>query len=57
MPDASPLDSKPSARFRRYSRKRKRLYYSDIAEKLRLDFSTVIRACEVLKKKGLIQGR
>jgi dCTP deaminase len=37
-------------------RKRKRLFYSDIAEALRLDFATVVRACEHLQRKGLIEG-
>lgn len=37
-------------------RARKRLFYSDIAEALQLDFSTVIRACENLRRRGLIKG-
>ncbi len=37
-------------------KKEKRLYYSDIAEKLRLDFATVIEACEELVRQGLIEG-
>lgn len=37
-------------------RARKRLFYSDIAEALQLDFSTVIRACENLRRRGLIEG-
>jgi len=37
-------------------RKRKRLFYSDIAEALRLDFATVISACDELQRKGLIEG-
>lgn len=36
--------------------KRKRLFYSDIAEELRLDIATVITACEELTRKGLIKG-
>lgn len=37
-------------------RKRKRLFYSDIAEALRLDFATVMSVCEELERKGLIEG-
>ena len=37
-------------------RQKKRLFYSDIAEALRLDFATVIKACEELKRQGLIEG-
>ncbi|ALA60177.1 dCTP deaminase domain-containing protein [Nitrospira moscoviensis] len=37
-------------------RTRGRLYYSDIAEALRLDFSTVIQACEALERQGFIEG-
>ena|SRR3984957_13496885 len=37
-------------------RENKRLYYSDIAERLNLDFSTVIRICDELEKQGLIEG-
>ena len=37
-------------------RERGRLYYSDIAEALNLDFATVIRACNELEKQGLIEG-
>lgn len=32
-----------------------RLYYSDIAEALHLDFATVIAACEELERQGLIE--
>jgi dCTP deaminase len=37
-------------------KKSKRLFYSDIAELLELDLRTVIQACELLEKKGLIEG-
>lgn len=37
-------------------RENKRLYYSDIAEKLNLDFGTVIRICDELERRGLIDG-
>jgi dCTP deaminase len=37
-------------------KKRKRLFYSDIADTLRLDFATVINACQDLERKGLIEG-
>jgi hypothetical protein len=37
-------------------RKKKKLYYSDIAEELSLDLRTVIKACELLLKRGLIEG-
>lgn len=36
-------------------RKKKKLYYSDIAEELSLDLRTVIKACELLVKCGLIE--
>lgn|GEM_PF-710348 len=32
------------------------LYYSDIADTLQLDYSTVIRACEQLQKEGIIES-
>jgi DNA-binding IclR family transcriptional regulator len=35
---------------------RKRRYYSVIAETLRLDFATVIAACDELARRGLIEG-
>lgn len=35
--------------------KNKNLYYSDIAEKLNLDYSLVVEACEKLIKNGLIE--
>jgi dCTP deaminase len=37
-------------------RKKKKLYYSDIAEQLSIDLRTVIKACELLTKRGLIEG-
>jgi DNA-binding MarR family transcriptional regulator len=37
-------------------RKKKKLYYSDIAEQLSIDLRLVIRACELLEKRGLIEG-
>jgi len=37
-------------------KKRKRLFYSDLVEALRLDFATVVRACNELQRKGLIEG-
>jgi dCTP deaminase len=37
-------------------RKRPRLYYSDIAEALQLDYETVIHACEELQREGLVEG-
>lgn len=39
-----------------FRRRRERLYYSDIAETLRLDFATVIDACRELEHEGLIEG-
>ncbi len=36
--------------------KRGRLYYSDIARELNLDYGTVIRTCEQLQKEDLIEG-
>lgn len=37
-------------------KQKKRLFYSDIAEKLRLDFATIIKACRELERRGLIEG-
>jgi dCTP deaminase len=37
-------------------RRKKTLYYSDIAEELSLDLKTVIKACALLEKRGLIEG-
>lgn len=37
-------------------KQRKRLYYSDIAETLRLDFATVVETCQKLERQGLIEG-
>jgi shikimate kinase len=37
-------------------RERKQLFYSDIAEALNLDFSTVIEACDRLQRQNLIEG-
>jgi dCTP deaminase len=37
-------------------RKKKKLYYSDIAEQLSIDLGTVVKACELLQKRGLIEG-
>lgn len=37
-------------------RENKKLYYSDIAERLSLDLKTVVRACDLLVKRGLIEG-
>ena len=36
-------------------KKKKRLFYSDIAEELRLDFGTVIKACRKLEKDRKIE--
>ena len=36
--------------------KQKILYYSEIAETLNLDFSTIIQACKKLEEDGLIEG-
>lgn len=63
----APVETTP-VEVRRISRKRAekeildlfkrndKLYYSDIAESLRLDFATVIEVCNHLKQKGLIEG-
>jgi len=40
----------------RLFREKKRLFYSDIMEELQLDLATVVNACEVLTRKGLIEG-
>lgn len=37
-------------------KKRQKLYYSDIAEALQLDYETVIHACDELQIEGLIEG-
>jgi len=37
-------------------RKERKLFYSDIAEALHLDYQTIIKACGRLEKKGLIEG-
>jgi dCTP deaminase len=37
-------------------RKKKKLYYSDIAEQLSIDLRLVIKACALLEKRGLIEG-
>ncbi len=37
-------------------KKRRRLYYSDIAETLQLSYETVIQACEELHSEGRIEG-
>lgn len=37
-------------------RKKKKLYYSDIAELLSIDLRTVIKACALLEKRGVIEG-
>lgn len=37
-------------------RRRKRLFYSDIAEELRLDLATVMSACAELERRGLIDS-
>jgi dCTP deaminase len=37
-------------------RQKKKLFYSDIAERLSLDLGTVVRACDLLVKRGLIEG-
>jgi dCTP deaminase len=37
-------------------RKERRLFYSDIVEALHLDYQTVMKACDRLEKKGLIEG-
>jgi dCTP deaminase len=37
-------------------KKKKKLYYSDIAEELSIDLRLVIKACELLEKRGLIEG-
>jgi dCTP deaminase len=37
-------------------RKRKKLYYSDIAELLSIDLRIVIKACALLEKRGVIEG-
>ncbi len=36
--------------------KKHKLFYSDIAEELNLDYETVIKACEQLQKEGSIEG-
>jgi len=35
---------------------KEKLYYSDIAEQLSIDLSLIIKACELLQKRGLIEG-
>lgn len=37
-------------------KRKKRLFYSDIVEELRIDLSTAMKACEQLRKRGLIEG-
>ena len=32
------------------------IYYSDIMEKLNLDYDTIVKACEKLEKKDIIEG-
>ncbi len=40
----------------RLFREKKRLFYSDIMEALQLDLGTVVKACDELTRKGLIEG-
>ncbi len=35
---------------------KKRMFYSDIAETLKMDLATIIKACKQLERKGLIEG-
>jgi uncharacterized membrane protein len=51
-----PLEQAVEEILRLFRERRQHLYYSDIAETLRLDLATVVQACEELERRGLIEG-